>query len=37
MASIIMPRPPVALAYGIGVDSTALLIELVSRGRSRKL
>ncbi len=32
MAAIITPRPPVVLAYGIGVDSTALLIELVSRG-----
>ena len=25
-------RPPVVLAYGVGVDSTALLIELVDRG-----
>jgi len=25
-------RPPVVLAYGIGVDSTALLVELVERG-----
>ncbi|TCM32373.1 hypothetical protein [Novosphingobium sp. ST904] len=37
MASIIMPRPPVALAYGIGVDSTALLIELVSRGEKPEI
>jgi hypothetical protein len=28
-----MPPPPVVLAYGIGVDSTALLVELVSRGQ----
>ena len=25
-------RPPVVLAYGVGVDSTALLVELVARG-----
>lgn len=25
-------RPPIVLAYGVGVDSTALLIELVARG-----
>jgi hypothetical protein len=27
-----IPAPPVVLAYGIGVDSTALLIEKVARG-----
>ena len=27
-----LPQPPVVLAYGIGVDSTAMLIELVARG-----
>ena len=32
MAAMLMPRAPVVLAYGIGVDSTALLIELVARG-----
>ena len=26
------PAPPVVLAYGIGVDSTALLVELEARG-----
>ncbi|WP_242121184.1 hypothetical protein [Sphingomonas lacusdianchii] len=26
-------RPPVVLAYGVGVDSTALLVELVDRGQ----
>lgn len=26
------PRPPVVLAYGLGVDSTAMLVELVARG-----
>ena len=26
------PRPPRVLAYGVGVDSTALLVELVARG-----
>lgn len=28
-----IPAPPVVLAYGIGVDSTALLIEKVARGQ----
>ena len=27
-----LPPPPTVLAYGVGVDSTALLIELASRG-----
>ncbi|WP_332838044.1 hypothetical protein [Sphingomonas sp. MA1305] len=26
------PAPPVVLAYGVGVDSTAMLVELVARG-----
>lgn len=30
-------RPPVVLAYGIGVDSTALLVELESRGEAPDL
>ena len=30
-------RPPVVLAYGVGVDSTALLVELVSRGEAPDL
>lgn len=29
--------PPVVLAYGIGVDSTALLIELEARGEAPDL
>ena len=28
------PPPPVVLAYGIGVDSTALLIEKHARGEA---
>lgn len=32
-----LPRPPVVLAYGIGVDSTAMLIELVARGETPDL
>lgn len=32
-----MPPPPVVLAYGIGVDSTALLVELVGRGQKPDL
>ena len=32
-----MPRPPVVLAYGIGVDSTAMLLELVARGEKPDL
>lgn len=28
-----IPGPPVVLAYGIGVDSTALLLELHARGQ----
>lgn len=32
-----MPPPPVVLAYGIGVDSTALLVELVARGQAPDL
>lgn len=31
------PPPPVVLAYGIGVDSTALLIELHARGQAPDL
>ena len=27
------PLPPVVLAYGVGVDSTALLVELEARGQ----
>lgn len=30
-------KPPVVLAYGMGVDSTALLIELVERGEAPDL
>ena len=30
--SMVCAPPPVVLAYGIGVDSTALLVELESRG-----
>lgn len=30
-------RPPVVLSYGVGVDSTALLIELVARGEAPDL
>lgn len=30
-------RPPVVLAYGIGVDSTALLVELEARGQAPDL
>jgi hypothetical protein len=30
-------RGPVVLSYGVGVDSTALLIELVSRGQAPDL
>ncbi|MBB3349709.1 hypothetical protein [Sphingomonas sp. BK069] len=32
-----MPPSPVVLAYGIGVDSTALLVELVARGQKPDL
>ncbi|TCP30368.1 hypothetical protein [Sphingomonas sp. BK235] len=32
-----MRPPPVVLAYGIGVDSTALLVELVARGQKPDL
>ena len=32
-----MPPPPVVLAYGIGVDSTALIVELVARGQKPDL
>lgn len=32
-----LPRSPVVLAYGIGVDSTAMLIELVARGETPDL
>ncbi|MCJ2180171.1 hypothetical protein [Novosphingobium album (ex Hu et al. 2023)] len=32
-----LPRPPVVLAYGIGVDSTALLVELEARGEAPDL
>lgn len=32
-----IPVPPVVLAYGIGVDSTALLIEKVARGEAPDL
>ena len=31
------PRAPIILAYGIGVDSTALLIELHARGETPDL
>lgn len=31
------PPPPVVLAYGIGVDSTALLIEKHARGEAPDL
>ena len=34
---MIVPPPPVVLAYGIGVDSTALLIELHARGQAPDL
>ncbi|MGF7152160.1 hypothetical protein FHS96_005829 [Sphingomonas zeicaulis] len=30
-------RPPVVLTYGIGVDSTALLVELEARGEAPDL
>ncbi|VWX51052.1 hypothetical protein [Novosphingobium sp. 9U] len=30
-------RAPVVLSYGMGVDSTALLVELVSRGQAPDL
>ncbi len=30
-------NPPIVLAYGIGVDSTAMLIELVAQGRKPDL
>lgn len=30
-------RPPAVLSYGVGVDSTALLLELVSQGRAPDL
>ena len=32
-----LPRAPVVLVYGIGVDSTAVLIELVAQGRKPDL
>ena len=32
-----LPRSPLVLAYGIGVDSTAMLIELVARGEKPDL
>lgn len=34
---IVVPHPPVVLAYGIGVDSTALLIEKHARGETPDL
>ena len=34
---MIVPPPPVVLAYDIGVDSTALLIELHARGQGPDL
>jgi len=34
---LVTAPPPVVLAYGIGVDSTALLIELESRGQAPEL
>ncbi|MBB5712383.1 hypothetical protein [Sphingomonas xinjiangensis] len=34
---MIRNRPPTVLAYGVGVDSTALLIELVARGEAPDL
>ena len=30
-------RPPVVLAYGVGVDSTAMLLELIARGEAPDL
>ena len=32
--STVLPPPPVVLAYGVGVDSTALLIEKHARGEA---
>ena len=32
-----LPRAPTVLSYGVGVDSTAMLIELVSQGRKADL
>ncbi|MGE4404392.1 hypothetical protein [Pseudomonas sp.] len=32
-----LPRAPTALSYGVGVDSTAMLIELVHQGRKPDL
>ena len=32
-----LPPPPTVLAYGVGVDSTALLIELVAQRRAPDL
>jgi 3'-phosphoadenosine 5'-phosphosulfate sulfotransferase (PAPS reductase)/FAD synthetase len=34
---LVAAPPPVVLAYGIGVDSTALLIELEARGEAPDL
>jgi hypothetical protein len=34
---LVAPPPPVVLAYGIGVDSTALLVELEARGEAPDL
>jgi len=34
---MMVPLPPSVLSYGIGVDSTALLIELHSRGQAPDL
>ncbi|OYW85754.1 MAG: hypothetical protein B7Z20_08505 [Sphingobium sp. 32-64-5] len=34
---VVAPPPPVVLAYGIGVDSTALLVELEARGEAPDL
>lgn len=32
-----LPRTPTVLSYGVGVDSTAMLVELVSQGRKPDL
>jgi 3'-phosphoadenosine 5'-phosphosulfate sulfotransferase (PAPS reductase)/FAD synthetase len=34
---ILPPRAPTVLAYGVGVDSTALLVELVAQGSAPDL
>lgn len=31
------PRPPVVAAWGMGVDSTAMIVELVGRGEAPDL